>query len=860
MAKAARKPRLPSLRKSLNQICEQLVLVDLSDLQALAAMHTATGELAAGLETSHGPAAGALREAGQWLERIIMAEVVPAEGWGQVGRLLAAAQAVVCEGADPVQAGLVAAPVAAADAPPAFAPLPGNVDEAILGEFLARQPAVLEEIEQQALALERVPGPEPARELRRVIHTLKGEAGLLGLTEVETLCHAIESALEREGTAVTDTLLEARDWLAKVWAAREGGGEPPAGLERLLERLAAPAAESVPLTADPDLVGEFVAEAREHLEATDVHLMTIETEPSDGEALAAVFRAFHTIKGVAGFLALEEIGRLAHQSENLLDRARRGEVTLAGPVIDVVFDATDAMKRMVGTVEQALRGQGGLVPEPGLDLLLERIGQAAAGTLKAAAEMMVGTEGPVRRLGEILVETGAASSEGVARALAAQATQPEPERLGTLLVREGEARPRDVVQALRSQRGGAGEASAPVEVRETIKVDTDRLDRLIEMVGELVIVESMVSQSRELRENLSPALARSLAQLDKITRELQEMGMALRMVPLRSTFQKMARLVRDLARKSGKAVELALVGEDTELDKTVVDRIGDPLIHMIRNAVDHGIEPDAQARRAAGKPETGRVELRAFHKGGNIHIEISDDGRGLDPEAILAKARERGLVREGEQLSEREIYGLIFEPGLSTAKKVTDVSGRGVGMDVVKRNIEELRGQVEVTSERGRGSTISIRLPLTLAIIDGMVVRLGGERLIVPTLSIVRSIRPRPEELSSVFGRGEMISVQGKLVPLVRLDDVFGRAGHQRAAADSIVVIVEDGSGQAGLLVDELLGQQQIVIKSLGDYLKGTPGISGGAIMADGRVGLILDVSSIVRLAQADGEREEAVV
>jgi two-component system chemotaxis sensor kinase CheA len=313
----------------------------------------------------------------------------------------------------------------------------------------------------------------------------------------------------------------------------------------------------------------------------------------------------------------------------------------------------------------------------------------------------------------------------------------------------------------------------------------------------------------------------------------------------------MARLVRDLGKKANKPVEFVMAGEDTELDKTVVDRIGDPLVHMIRNAVDHGLEADPEDRKRAGKPETGRVELRAYHKGGNIYIEVEDDGRGLDREAILAKARERGVVDDSDVLSDREIFNLIFEPGFSTAKKVTDVSGRGVGMDVVRRNIEALRGQVEIRSEPGKGSVFIIRLPLTLAIIDGMVIRVGLERYIIPTLSVVMSIRPDKKDLSTVLQRGEMLALQGSLIPLFRLGRLFSVDGAEQDPTKSLVIIVEDDGERTGLVTDELLGQQQIVIKTLGETMRGIPGVSGGAIMPDGQVGLILDVGGLVKLANA---------
>jgi len=319
-----------------------------------------------------------------------------------------------------------------------------------------------------------------------------------------------------------------------------------------------------------------------------------------------------------------------------------------------------------------------------------------------------------------------------------------------------------------------------------------------------------------------------------------------------------------LSHKTNKPIEFVLSGEDTELDKAVVDKIGDPLVHMMRNAVDHGIEESKEKRRQANKPETGRIELRAFHKGGNILIEIEDDGRGLDREAILAKSRERGLIRDGDSLSEREIFNMIFEPGFSTAKKITEVSGRGVGMDVVKRNIESLRGQVDIRSEFGKGSVFTIRLPLTLAIIDGMVVRVGNERYIIPTLSIIQSLQPRRSDLTTVMDRGEMLKLQGRLVPLFRLGRLFRLKRNEPDPTEALTVVVEDNEKLAGLIVDELIGQQQIVIKSIGEIFQGLPGIAGGAILPDGRVGLILDVGGLVRLANESAKirspREAAAI
>jgi two-component system chemotaxis sensor kinase CheA len=630
------------------------------------------------------------------------------------------------------------------------------------------------------------------------------------------------------------------------------------------------------------------------------------------DAINAVFRGFHTIKGVAGFIALDGIGNLAHAAEELLDHARKGQTVLRGAHLDLVFEAVDVMKHAVEDVNRALGGDGIMHPPAQLALLARRIkasleepgpedsagtavhpgagrlgqilvarGDTSAeavndalerqrarerdplgailrhGSLVSAPVMQEAlriqeAERPNTPIGEILIAMGAVSRDDLEAALQAQRDGTPPPRIGEILVAQGDATPQAVVSALRAQRAEGAEAapaSGGVAVREAVKVDAFRLDQLVDTIGELVIAETMVTQAPELRAVISPALRRRIRQLEKISRELQEMATSLRMVPVRSTFQKMARLVRDLAKKTGKPVEFSMSGEETELDKSVVDKIGDPLVHMIRNAVDHGLEDSPEDRVRAGKAPVGQIALRAYHQGGNIHIEITDDGRGLNRDAILRKAVERGLVPAGESPDDRTVHNLIFEPGFSTAQKLTEVSGRGVGMDVVKRNITALRGQVEITSEPGRGSCFTIRLPLTLAIIDGMVVRVGTERFIVPTLSIVLSVRPRPEELHSAVGSGEMLSLRGRLLPLYRLGRVLDIPRANEDPLSATVMVVESDGRQAGLLIDEILGQQQIVIKPLGQYLRGVPGLSGGAIMPDGNVGLVLDIPGLVRLA-----------
>jgi len=930
----------------IESIAEALVFADPADLPALAAIHTQLENLKkeaenAGLDQT----AIHLRDSADTVEKIVLGEVAdPAAALSRIGQTIGNIQRILRDGLpeDAVfgDTSGTTAPLSA-DRQQWHYERPAYVDDAILTEFLTRQDTELTELESDILAIEQKGTPEFMADLKRRFHTLKGESGLLGFPDIEKLCHAAEDLLAEGQKPEIDLLLEVKDWIRRALDAVMGRGEYPESPDHLLARLRGieskptaptPAASSPapqparddeslaedkapvskPLTGDPDLIKDFIVEAGEHLEAADLHLLELESDPNNADAINAVFRAFHTIKGVAGFLALEDIQTLAHQAENLLDQVRKGAVEMRGSVVDAAFESVDMLKNMIAMVQTALGGDGGLVQPPGMPALLKRLKAAAEGrAVQDSGEITAAGDAPL--LGDLLVAQGIADKESVERALAKQKSAPppklgevlqrealassqdikaalsfqeneaqgkkigevlvemgrlspedvekaarkqqelaqQPPKLGEILVASGEARAKDVAQALRSQQqalkgGGGGE---PVQVREAVKVDADRLDHLLDMIGELVIAESMVIQSEDLRSVSSAALTRHLTQLDKITRELQEMAMSLRMVPIRTTFQKMARLVRDLSKKTGKPVEFSMSGEDTELDKTVVDKIGDPLVHMVRNAVDHGLEDTVEERLAKGKPAAGTVHLSAFHEGGNIHIQVRDDGRGLNKEAILRKAIERGLVRDGEPLSERDIYNLIFQPGFSTAKQVTEVSGRGVGMDVVKRNIESLRGQVLIESTPGQGSVFTIILPLTLAIIDGMVVRVGPQRYILPTLSIVQSIRPDKKDLNTVVGTGETLKVHGDLLPLFRLKQVFNLSDGVDEYVDGTVIVVEKDGKRAGLLVDEILGQQQIVIKSLGEGLQGIPGIAGGAIMPDGLVGLILDVGGIMRLA-----------
>lgn len=585
------------------------------------------------------------------------------------------------------------------------------------------------------------------------------------------------------------------------------------------------------ITEELDLMREFFEEAYEHFNQADMHLLTLECDPGNSEAIAAVFRAFHTVKGGAGFLQMRTVQALAHIAESLLDKVRQGSISMEGAVVNLTFEATDGLRRLMQEHDEALDAGVPTPPAPWVQELVERIESAVRG------------QHPPQRLGEILVESGMARFQDVEDALQDQSISVSPPKLGELMVRTGTLRPEDAVEALRRQQD---QRRPQAQNRESIKVDAGRLDRLVDLIGELVIAETMARQSEEVSADPMSPLARRMRHMDKITRELQSISTSLRMVPVQAVFQKMARLVRDLAQSTGKEVEFITQGQDTELDKNVVDLVADPLMHMVRNAVDHGIESPAERVRL-GKPEKARVTLRAFHEGGGVYIEIEEDGRGLDRAAILERAVERGLTECGDHLPDREVWNFIFEPGFSTAKQVTDVSGRGVGMDVVRRNINALHGSIDIRSKAGKGTTISLRLPLTLAIIDGMVLSVGDERYIVPIGGVVRATRPESEDIHTVKGRGELLSVRGRLIPLFRLHNMMEIRNAVEDPAAGIVLVLDDNGRQIGLLADDLLGQQQVVIKPLGKGVGNVLGLAGGAIMPDGTVGLVLDVAGLFR-------------
>ncbi|OGQ85496.1 MAG: chemotaxis protein CheA [Deltaproteobacteria bacterium RIFOXYD12_FULL_56_24] len=640
--------------------------------------------------------------------------------------------------------------------------------------------------------------------------------------EPEALVGSVNAAVTAPGDTKDAAIIEEKS--AVVQAQAPAASEPGQG--------------AIPdFLQDTDLLAGFIEEAFDHLESIEVNVLELEQSPDDMDIINNIFRPFHTIKGVSGFLNLKTINRLAHATENLLDDVRNGKRPMDSAVIDIVLTVGDALKSMVAGIKDVLQNGPANYKDTDISGFLVSITQLQNEGDGAAPVEVVSVSAP-----DSPPEVSESEEDELLPDETVAAVVPDKPAFAKAVSGSGAAS----LRAPQSQATSAARTAADSGTKKigaSIKVDVEKLDALVNAVGELVIMQSLVRQNKLVSRIADAKLTKDFSQLTRITSELQRTAMSMRMVPIKQTFDKMIRLVRDLSKKSEKKVDLVMEGADTEIDRNMVESIYDPLVHMMRNSVDHGISTPAE-RVKFGKPETGTVFLRAYQKGGSMMIEIEDNGEGLNTQKIRKKAIERGLISEADSLSDFELNNLVFLPGFSTADKITDVSGRGVGMDVVKKAVEKLRGKVEVQSQPGKGSLFLIRLPLTLAIIDGIIVRVGSERYIIPTIAIQESVHPEPKNYSTVHGRGGNLMVRGELVPIIKLYEKFGVSSTYTDPCEAIVVVVENEGRRRALMVDELLGKEEVVIKNLGGI--DVPGVAGGTILGDGRVGLILDLAGVI--------------
>ena len=719
----------------------------------------------------------------------------------------------------------------------------------------------------------------------RLFHSMKGSAGFLELKKMSQVAHAAENLLDRirsgkvmmvpahvdllcqscdfakaaldyvesnfndhgmsdAAVAITEHLQQA---IAEATAVVQAGPveepevvplreEAPAAAAP--EQTASPAMPDFVMEVTPEMVQGFVQEADELLASAEQGLLQWSEAPGDLDTVATLFRALHSFKGNCGFFNFADLERLSHQLETVMDKAKSGADFTGLDAATSILRVVDVLRNGVADIS---RGGPGRVSDLDGHLTVLRGLLEALDKPASLSGPVSGSVGPAVATSTIPVE---ASSVRTAAGPAA----------GEIDLRQTSAPPS-------APAGGASRPSGPsapangepakaaTVTRQDIRVDLVKLDNLINLIGELVISENMLIHNPDLENLELENFNKAAQQMGKIIRDLQEMAMIIRMVPVSGLFRRMIRLVHDISGKAGKKVDLQLLGEETEIDKTVIETISDPLVHLLRNSLDHGLEPPEERRRN-DKPDKGVIKLSARHEEGEVWITVEDDGRGLDREKLLAKAISRGMIEgDGSEMSDREVFQLIFAPGFSTAEKVTDISGRGVGMDVVKQNLEKIKGKIEVTSKTGKGTRINLRIPLTLAIIDGMLIRVGRARCILPLLAIRDIFRPEAKAITTTPDGQELVNVRGKFYPIIRLHAFLtDDPDDEKDLADGVLVLVEHQGSGLSLFVDEILGQQQTVIKALAGYFGSARYVSGCTILGNGEVCLILDVGGLIEL------------
>lgn len=755
-------------------------------------------------------------------------------------------------------------------------------DADVVVSFIQESVDHLDDIEHRVLMLEKEYTPDLVNSIFRSIHTIKGVASFVGFSHVSETSHELETLLDdvRNGKQevterVVTVLLDGTDVVANIIRRieeqlQEAGDIPPAELieesyghmaivSRVREiregqeepgspiddgpRTGAADAADPPAEPEtptegrrlddapvvtPEMIDAFVEESTDLLDEAEQALLTAEQAPISPESVAQIFRAIHTVKGNAGFFWFSRVESLCMELEGRLDLVRQSGESLSADAAAPYFEMLDAVRVAVRSVATAVETRRS-VREDG-------------------ASGPDSDDEPVNALGEILVEMGEINQESLERALSKQSR-----RLGEILVTEEHVKPDSVERALAEQakrRTDAPAKSADYSVnRKDIRVDTSKLDKLFDLVGELITAESMVltglgnghgANGNGESSSERGSVAKAASYLQKITREMQEITLAIRMIPLEATFGKMRRLVRDLSRRFEKQVIIEITGEQTEMDKNVIEEISDPLVHIIRNAIDHGIEP-AEDRLAAGKPASGTIKLSAKHEGNEIWISIRDDGRGLNRDRILQKAIERGLLSEADEIPpDEQIYRFILEPAFSTAAQVSEISGRGVGMDVVRQNVEKLRGRIDLQSDPGEGSTVTLRIPLTLAILDGVTFDIAGTNYSVPTTDLVTFQSYDESRIKRTSADHHGFRLRDDVIPIIQYET------RAELPEKGVVIVLQANGRQAALVVDQIVGYRQFVVRAMPGYIQGMRAVSGCSIQGDGSISFIIDTTELM--------------
>lgn len=633
-----------------------------------------------------------------------------------------------------------------------------------------------------------------------------------------------------------------------------------------------------------EIMEDFLIEAFELIEQIDHDLVELEANPEDLELLNRIFRVAHTVKGSSSFLNFDILTELTHHMEDVLNKARKGELKITPDIMDVVLESVDMMKGLLESIRDNGSDAAAGIDIKNICVRLTQISEGEAPSAAAEAPAAPAPE-PVKEPEPVAPAEEAAPevSDAELSKLSDSEVEAEIERLLKVRKAEDQARraskgiapksPEEIAPATSAasapapkpapsrerdadKKVPAASSNSAVAQEQTIRVEVKRLDHLMNLIGELVLGKNRLLkiyddvEERYEGEKFLEELNQVVSSLSLVTTDIQLAVMKTRMLPIAKVFNKFPRMIRDLSRDLGKQIDLEISGEETELDKSIVEEIGDPLVHIIRNSCDHGIE-DPETRKAMGKPEKGLVQLKAYNEGNHIVVEIVDDGKGLDADMLKAKSIEKGIIteREADAMSEKEAFGLIFKPGFSTAAKVTNVSGRGVGMDVVKTNIEKLNGIIDIESEVGKGTVMKLKIPLTLAIIQSLLVGTQEEFYAIPLASVLETVRVPIDDIYTIDGKN-VLRLRDEVLSLVRLSDVFGVNKVFDGGDQTYVVIIGVAEAKLGIIVDTLVGQEEIVIKSMGDYLQNIPGIAGATIRGDGRVTLIIDVGAMMEMAK----------
>ncbi len=713
----------------------------------------------------------------------------------------------------------------------------------------------------------------------RLFHSVKGSAGFLNFENIKRLTHQAEALLEvflKEKIAVSEDALDVVyttiDMLRKlVETVERDYSDADAKLDissqiaiiaacmqtlrananpTVKETVPMPSAQPEQKTAVPenviatsdlvtrDMIQRFLAECLDLVDKTEKIALRLMDSGNQGEEINDIFRAVHTIKGNSGFFGYALLELRCMEFESQLDGVRKGLIPVNEAFINTIISKIDGFRFLMNKLTIVTEGEALLT--------LPIFGAKTPDTAHKGGDSLQSAQpsGEYKPLGEILLDLGAVDELQVQRAL------DEQERpLGRILMDQGSVKSEDLSKALEIQRaqGSSPEHPQNEEIqRKEIRVDTSKLDKLFDLVGELITAEAMVLNSSDLKGLKLDNFSKSFSGLNKISREIQETTMMIRMIPLEGLFQKMTRLVRDLSRKFTKPVNFKVSGQDTEMDKNVIEQISDPLVHIIRNAIDHGVEKKDK-RAKDGKAETGTINLDARYEGSEIWISVKDDGNGLDRKKILEKAVSVGLVTGDPALvTDRDVWKLIFEPGFSTAEVVSEVSGRGVGMDVVKKNMERIRGKVDIITEAGTGTEFVLKIPLTMAIIEGITISAGSNFYSIPLGDILEFFKAKESQLTIAEHGEEMVNLRGSIMPLIKFGEVFNIPDAKLDPTEGTIIVVHAGGRKACVLIDEVVGNQQIVVKSLSEFLGKVEGISGCSILGDGRVSFIIDTARLI--------------